>query len=88
MELSGGSVLLDGIDVAVIGLHDLRSSLSFVAQDPVLFSGTIRSNLDPLNRYSDTLINDALQQVGLQDWIQGLKVRAPVPLTCVSFDHA
>lgn len=52
-ELSSGSIVVDGIDVATIGLHELRSKLSIIPQDPVLFAGTIRSNLDPNDDYAD-----------------------------------
>lgn len=48
MEPAGGRLLIDGIDVAGIGLHDLRRRLAVVPQDPFLFSGTLRQNLDPL----------------------------------------
>jgi ATP-binding cassette subfamily C (CFTR/MRP) protein 1 len=47
MELTSGRLLIDGLDVATIGLRDLRSRLALVPQDPVVFSGSIRSNLDP-----------------------------------------
>lgn len=52
-ELSSGSIIVDGIDTASIGLHELRSKLSIIPQDPVLFAGTVRSNLDPNNEYND-----------------------------------
>jgi ABC-type multidrug transport system fused ATPase/permease subunit len=48
MEASSGRLEIDGVDVARIGLHDLRRSLAIVPQDPFLFSGTLRQNLDPL----------------------------------------
>lgn len=47
VEVTSGRILIDGLDVARMGLRDLRSKLSIVAQDPVLFTGTLRSNLDP-----------------------------------------
>lgn len=82
VELTGGSITLDGIDIAAIGLQDLRSSLSFVAQDPVVFSGSVRKNLDPMVTCSDDAIATALRQAGLEEWVGGLEVCCLV--TCVS----
>ncbi|KAF8579651.1 multidrug resistance-associated ABC transporter [Ramaria rubella] len=62
---SSGSIRIDGIDISTIGLHDLRSRLTFVAQDAVLFSGTIRENIDPFADYSDEECLDALARVHL-----------------------
>ena len=58
-----GQVEIDNIDVATIGLDDLRSRISIIPQDPVLFTGTIRNNLDPFNHYSDHQIWNALEEV-------------------------
>ena len=53
IEPAGGSILIDKIDISKLGLHDLRSRLSIIPQDPTLFEGTIRQNLDPLQEHSD-----------------------------------
>ncbi|OAT06162.1 ABC bile acid transporter [Blastomyces gilchristii SLH14081] len=65
LEARGGTIHVDGIDVSKIKLHDLRSRLAIIPQDPVLFSGTIRSNLDPFEEFSDTQLRDALERVHL-----------------------
>ncbi|PYI34478.1 ABC transporter family protein [Aspergillus indologenus CBS 114.80] len=63
LEAQEGSVRVDGVDISTIPLHDLRSRLAIVPQDPVLFSGTIKSNLDPFNEYSHRDLFTALQRV-------------------------
>ncbi|KAK9359938.1 P-loop containing nucleoside triphosphate hydrolase protein [Lipomyces starkeyi] len=67
LEAETGRILIDGIDIAKIGLRDLRSALAIIPQDPTLFAGTIRSNLDPFDMYTDAEIFLALRRVKLID---------------------
>ncbi|CAK3849796.1 ABC transporter [Lecanosticta acicola] len=73
VELSGGSISIDGVNIAKIGLHDLRSRLAIIPQDPTLFRGTIRSNLDPFNEHSDLELWNALRQADLVGAEQSLE---------------
>ena len=65
IELEGGKIEIDGLDISTIGLYDLRSKLSIIPQDPVLFQGTIRRNLDPFNEHEDYELWKALCTAGL-----------------------
>ncbi|KAI4250312.1 MAG: hypothetical protein LQ352_005379 [Teloschistes flavicans] len=65
LEAREGSIVIDGIDISKIMLHDLRSRLAIIPQDPVLFSGTVRSNLDAFEERSDAELYDALERVHL-----------------------
>ncbi|CAK7221694.1 hypothetical protein SCUCBS95973_004586 [Sporothrix curviconia] len=65
LEARSGDIHIDGIDISKIKLHDLRSRLSIIPQDPVLFSGTIRSNLDPFDTHTDEELKDCLDRVHL-----------------------
>ncbi|KAJ2619936.1 hypothetical protein GGI26_005432 [Coemansia sp. RSA 1358] len=65
IEASSGRIMLDGVDISKIGLEDLRRNVTIIPQDPVLFNGTIRFNLDPFNEYPDEIVWDALRRTHL-----------------------
>ncbi|GAA5840283.1 hypothetical protein JCM9279_002335 [Rhodotorula babjevae] len=62
---SSGRIIIDGIDITTIGLHDLRSAVTLIPQEAVLFSGTVRSNLDPFGQHTDAACLEVLDRVGL-----------------------
>jgi ATP-binding cassette, subfamily C (CFTR/MRP), member 4 len=68
-----GQILIDGIDTGEINLESLRSQIAIIPQDPVLFSATIRYNLDPFDAFSDEQIWTALEEVELKQCINGLQ---------------
>ncbi|GKU02109.1 atpase [Fusarium langsethiae] len=65
LEADEGKILIDGLDIGSIGLQDLRENITIVPQDPTLFHGSIRSNLDPFDQYTDDQIFAALRRVQL-----------------------
>lgn len=65
VELSEGKITVDGVNLAEIGLDTLRHQLSAIPQEPLLFSGTIRQNLNPEGDKTDAELSDALQRCGL-----------------------
>ncbi|XP_014612659.1 PREDICTED: multidrug resistance-associated protein 1 isoform X7 [Polistes canadensis] len=72
LEAAGGKIIIDGVDVAKLGLHDLRSKLTIIPQDPVLFSGTLRMNLDPFDQHTDDEVWRALEHAHLKSFVQNL----------------
>lgn len=60
VEVTSGTITIDGADIAKLGLNTLRSRIAIIPQDPVLFSGILRSNLDPFDLHDDAKLNDAL----------------------------
>ncbi|XP_070068961.1 probable multidrug resistance-associated protein lethal(2)03659 isoform X2 [Drosophila takahashii] len=72
LSYSDGSVLIDSRDTSEMGLHDLRSQISIIPQEPVLFSGTMRYNLDPFDEHSDEKLWSCLEEVNLKDLVADL----------------
>lgn len=75
-EVETGNITIDGLDIASMGLFELRSRLSIIPQDPVLFQGTIRKNLDPFQEFTDDILWDALRRSGLLESVSLQKIRA------------
>ncbi|KAG8247924.1 Canalicular multispecific organic anion transporter 1 [Homalodisca vitripennis] len=74
IEAAGGHIFIDGLDISKIGLKDLRSKLTIIPQDPVLFSGTLRMNLDPFEMHSDSDVWRALELAHLSNFTRGLNL--------------
>lgn len=69
IEPASGIITIDGLDISKMGLHDLRSKLTIIPQDPVLFSGTLRMNLDPFEQYDDARVWEALAHSHLKEFV-------------------
>jgi len=65
VELDEGTIEIDGVNISQIGLKTLRSQIAIIPQDPVLFSGTVRSNLDPFGEHEDERLWEVVERVGL-----------------------
>ncbi|XP_035669085.1 multidrug resistance-associated protein 5-like isoform X2 [Branchiostoma floridae] len=80
VEPADGVISIDGVDISKIGLQSLRSKLSIIPQDPVLFVGTVRYNLDPFNQYSDNQLWQALERSYMKDRISALEKQLEAPV--------
>ncbi len=70
VEIVGGTILIDGEDISKLNLNDLRASITVIPQDPTMFTGTLRFNLDPENTCSDERILEVLKKASLEDLLQ------------------
>ncbi|XP_015211606.1 ATP-binding cassette sub-family C member 3 isoform X2 [Lepisosteus oculatus] len=75
LEAAGGEITIDGVKISEIGLHDLRSKLTIIPQEPVLFSGTLRMNLDPFEQYTDEDIWRALELSHLKKFVSSQETK-------------
>lgn len=73
VEAESGVITIDGVDISTLGLRHLRSQMSIIPQEPFLFSGTVRSNLDPFNSYTEIDLWRSVEAVGLKDAINALQ---------------
>ncbi|XP_038682490.1 ABC transporter C family member 14-like [Tripterygium wilfordii] len=80
VEPSGGSITVDGIDICTLGLQDLRSRFGIIPQEPVLFEGTVRSNVDPIGQCTDEEIWKSLERCQLKDVVAAKPERLDSPV--------
>ena len=72
IEPASGTILIDGTDISRLGLTDLRLRITIIPQDPVLFSGTLRMNLDPFEAYSDQEVWASIESAHLSEFVSSL----------------
>lgn len=81
IEPIDGTIIIDGVDTSQIGLYDLRSRLTIIPQDPVLFTGNLRLNLDPFGRHSDPELWTALELSHLKPFVASLEAGLNHPVS-------
>ncbi|KAH9902650.1 P-loop containing nucleoside triphosphate hydrolase protein [Cubamyces lactineus] len=86
VEPAEGHIIIDGIDITTIGLEDLRSRITIISQDVSLFSGTLRSNLDPFDEHSDQECWDVLERCHLTSILKGSLQRSQDSAAALSLD--
>ena len=80
-ELQNSEIQIDGVDIQELGLHFLRNAISIIPQTPMIFMGTIRTNLDPFNKHSDEELWDVLKEVGLRKVVKNLEKQLDTPVS-------
>ena len=72
VELVGGKIEIDGVDISKVGIARLRNEITMIPQDPIMFNGTLRYNLDPFDESTDERINDLIKKAGLEYLLEGV----------------
>ncbi len=81
LEAASGSIVIDGVDISTLGLHVLRSSISIIPQEPTLFIGSIRYNLDPFGEHTDEDLWRVLDLVKLKGFVNDLDGKLDAPIS-------
>ena len=72
VELVGGKIEIDGVDISKVGIARLRNEITMIPQDPIMFNGTLRYNLDPFDECTDERINQLIKKAGLEYLLEGV----------------